>query len=110
MLAMYLLNAIAILIPYVTGNRELAQTLLNSLKPFWYAHLGMATGSVIGIYVGIQLLRGRQYTACVIGAILLVIPMISPCFVLAIPFAIWALILLLNKDTRAAFSEVIHSP
>ncbi len=107
MLVIYGMNALAIAIPYVIGNLELANTLLGSLRPFWYAHLGMATGSVIGFYTGVQLLRGRQYNICIIGAILAAIPMITPCFVLGIPFAIWALVVLLRKDTRAAFAESV---
>lgn len=105
MLILYGMNALAILIPLATGNPDLANSILEVLWPFWYAHLAMILGSLVTLYTAIQLLRGRQHLACLIGAILAAIPIITPCYVMGIPFAIWALVILLRKDTRAAFGE-----
>lgn len=105
LLVLYGMNALAIAIPYISGNLELSKALLGSLRPFWFVHLAMCFGSLIGFYTGIQLLRGRQHSACLIGAILVSLPVISPCFVVGMPFAIWALVVLFRQDTRAAFAE-----
>lgn len=105
MLLLYGMNGLAILIPYARGNPELSSAVVEVLRPFWYAHLAIILGSLVTLYTGIQLLRGRQYLACVIGAILAAIPILTPCYVMGIPFAIWTLIILFRQDTRAAFAE-----
>jgi hypothetical protein len=105
MLILYGMSALAILIPYVRGNPELLEANLELFRPFWFAHLAMILGSLITLYTGAQLFLARQYFACLIGAFLAAIPIITPCYVLGIPFAIWALVILLRKDTRAAFAE-----
>lgn len=59
----------------------------------------------VAYYGAMQMYRGRQYSACVAGAIAAIIPA-NPCLCLTIPFGIWALIILLRKDTRDAFAKV----
>jgi hypothetical protein len=69
------------------------------------AFIGMLGGSLLSLYGAIAMLRGKQYSACVAGAVTASIPFISPCVFLGIPFGIWALVILFRKDTRAAFAE-----
>jgi hypothetical protein len=80
------------------------------LKEFWAYFFNVETLMIIGTFLSIcgaiQMLKGRSYSVCVMGATMSMIPLISPGYVLAIPFGIWALVILLRKDTRAAFAEI----
>lgn len=67
-------------------------------------------GSSFAIYSAIQMLRGRQYVVCVVRACLAIVPLLSPCVFLGFPFGVWALAILLQKDTRAAFAEGRQPP
>jgi hypothetical protein len=62
-------------------------------------------GASFVTYAAIQMLRGRQYVICVIGAFVSMIPFLSPCIFFGIPFGLWALVILLQKETRIAFAE-----
>jgi len=71
--------------------------------------IGIAS-SVIALAVGVVVLLGavrmmalRSYGLALAGAILAMIPCISPCCVLGLPFGIWALVVLMNTEVKAAF-------
>ena len=51
----------------------------------------------------VQMLKQRGYGLALTAAIISVIPCVSPCCVLGIPFGIWALVVLMNDDVKAAF-------
>ena len=55
------------------------------------------------IWGSIGMVRLRGYRNAMAAAVLAVIPVCSPCFVLGIPFGIWALVVLLRADVRAKF-------
>jgi hypothetical protein len=55
------------------------------------------------IWGSIAMLRLQGYRNAMTGAVLAVIPVCSPCFVLGIPFGIWAIVVLLRTDVRARF-------
>jgi len=66
--------------------------------------------SVIGLGIGVVVLLGAvrmmalsSYGLALAGAILAMIPCISPCCVLGLPFGIWALVVLMNTEVKAAF-------
>ena len=59
---------------------------------------------MIGILAGsICMLRLKAYSVAWTAAILAVVPICSPCFILGIPFGIWALILLRQPAVRSSF-------
>ena len=64
------------------------------------------------IILGANRMRNLDsYGFAIAAAILSVIPCISsPCFVLGMPFGIWALVVLMNEDVRNAFSDVEKPP
>lgn len=66
--------------------------------------------SLFFVYCGGQMVRKRRYNLCVAASVIMMIPFLSPGLVLGIPFGIWALVILLRKDTRAAFAETIQAP
>jgi hypothetical protein len=77
---------------------------------------GELTGMVAGLAVwtlttvstllgAISMIRLSSYRSAYIAAVLSVIPICSPCFVLGIPFGIWSLVLLHWADVRERFSS-----
>jgi hypothetical protein len=51
----------------------------------------------------VSMLRLKGYSSAYLAAILSVIPICSPCFVLGIPFGIWALVLLNRAEVKHRF-------
>ncbi|MBN2291138.1 MAG: hypothetical protein JXM70_01860 [Pirellulales bacterium] len=59
----------------------------------------------VAIIVGsINMLRLRGYRTAMTAAIVAMIPICSPCFVLGIPFGIWAIVLLRKPEVQRRFS------
>lgn len=78
------------------------------------AGVGELTGSVGSLAVwllntvtialgSVSMIQMKNYQLAQTAAILSVIPFCSPCFVLGIPFGIWALILLNRPDVKQRF-------
>jgi hypothetical protein len=76
--------------------------------------IGRMVGGVVGGVVGLgadalvffgalALLRVSSYGMAMTGSILAVIPCLSPCCVLGIPFGIWALVVLNDESVKAGF-------
>ena len=66
---------------------------------------------VVGIIVGIVVLIGamkmrklQSYGFAMTAAIIAMIPCISPCCLLGLPFGIWALVILLKPEVKASFT------
>ena len=51
----------------------------------------------------ISMIRLTSYRSAMVAAILSVIPICSPCFVLGIPFGIWAIVVLNRPEVRRRF-------
>jgi hypothetical protein len=62
------------------------------------------TVSLVILLGAVQMIRLRTRWLAMTGSILAVIPVIGPCFCLALPFGIWAIIVLLLPDVREAFA------
>jgi hypothetical protein len=67
------------------------------------ANLAMAGVGLVTILGGIQMLRLRTYWIAIIGAIFAMNPVNCPCCIAEFPIAIWALVVLLRANVRAAF-------
>ena len=72
--------------------------------------LGEAAGALISVIIqliavigGVAMVRGKPYSSAIAGVVVSFIPLCGPCLGLSIPFAIWAVILLLDPDVKAAF-------
>jgi hypothetical protein len=68
-------------------------------------------GSFLGILVGIFLWIGatrmealRSYNLCLVAAILALIPCLSPCCLITLPFGVWALVMLIRPEVKEAFT------
>ncbi len=65
---------------------------------------GVSTAINAAVVLGaIGMLRLKNYSAARLGAICAVIPLCGPCFVLGIPFGIWALVLMRSPEIQASF-------
>lgn len=69
--------------------------------------LGFLVAPII-IYGAIQMMRGRSFGLSRTAAILAVIPLTSCCFVIGIPFGIWALVVLSQPDVKALFRGEVN--
>ena len=72
--------------------------------------IGGLAGGTIGIVMDILVLLGaynlmnlKKYSLAMTGAVIACIPCCGPCFVLGIPFGIWALVLLNNPEIKPHF-------
>lgn len=72
--------------------------------PFWMASFLSSCAMIFGAS---QMGRKQNYPASMTGAIAAILPL-NPCFCLTAPLGIWALVVLLRKETRAAFAEPIQ--
>jgi hypothetical protein len=63
-----------------------------------------AFGQLVMALAAVFLMMRKNYALCISASILALVPCLgSPCFVIGIPFGIWALILLLREDVRYGF-------
>jgi hypothetical protein len=63
----------------------------------------MLVTSIVVVACSTKMKRLDSYAAAMTASILAVIPCLSPCFVLGIPFGIWALIVINQGDVKEAF-------
>jgi len=64
--------------------------------------LGLMTGFV-ALFGAIKMKRREGYPFAIAASIIVMIPCISPCTVLGLPFGIWALVVLSDSSVRATF-------
>jgi hypothetical protein len=74
---------------------------VTNAGPPTYVILMLLDGLIL--FGGIQMLRLRSRGLALATGILGVIPCLSPCCVLGIPFGIWALIVLVKPEVKAMF-------
>ncbi len=77
------------------------------LMPFGFAGgIGLAAGIPLGIVIIIGAVRMKNlqsYGFAMTAAILAMIPCLTPCCALGLPFGIWALVVLSDPQVKAAF-------
>lgn len=62
-------------------------------------------GSIVAIFGGISMMRGKGYRNAFAAAVVACIPCLSPCILLGIPFGIWGIVALNNPETKAFFAQ-----
>lgn len=65
--------------------------------------IAIACGVVV-LLAAMKMKNLQSWVFSMIGAIVAAVPCLSPCCCLGLPVGIWALIVLLNKDVKAAFA------
>jgi hypothetical protein len=84
----------------------LMQVLVDGMEPFPVVMI--AANSAPSFFIGFaawQMRQMRSLGLCRLGAILACIPLLSPVYILGIPFGIWAVIVLYMPSTAAAFDQ-----
>jgi hypothetical protein len=79
------------MLQYLTGTTAIVATIV---------------GSVVGIVIIVGALKMRNlqsYGLAMTSSILAMIPCVSPCCLLGLPFGIWALVVLSKPEVKAAF-------
>jgi hypothetical protein len=88
------------------GGAEAQQFPLMAAFTGTFAIIAAIVGSVIGILiiVGANKMKGLEsYGLAMTASILAMIPCISPCCLLGLPFGIWSLVVLSNPEVKSAF-------
>jgi hypothetical protein len=69
--------------------------------------LGIAVSCFI-IWAGLQMMKLKSWTACVVANILIMIPCFTSCCCLVgIPIGVWGLVQLFNADVKRAFQSPV---
>jgi hypothetical protein len=58
---------------------------------------------LVALFGAIKMRRCESYPFAIAASIIVMIPCISPCTVLGLPFGIWALLVLSDGSVKAAF-------
>ncbi len=92
--------------PRTSFGTEETETLLSAVFGLLIPILALIIDGVI-IYGAFRMKKTASYSWALAAAILSLIPCLSsPCFVLGIPFGIWALMVLLDPEVRPLFDRV----
>ena len=108
---------VSVLIQYSRGALDRTFSEEAEQFGFYIGFWGTAVLGVLGflvapivIYGAIQMMRGRSFSLARTAAILAVIPLTSCCFIIGIPFGIWALVVLAQPDVKALFRGEVSQP
>lgn len=92
-------------------NKDLNQQQQELIKTIFAAQgaLGLVQG-VIGLIVSaviiwgsLKMMKLESYGLAMTASILAMIPCVSPCCILGLPFGIWSLVVLMNAEVKSAF-------
>ena len=93
------------------GMASLAETGQEQLVQVLSGGVGMV-GNVMGLLIGGLVLLGalkmkalESYGWAVAASVIAMIPCVSPCCCLGMPFGIWALVVLVKPEVKAAFAS-----
>jgi hypothetical protein len=71
---------------------------------FGYMHvLASVIGGIVAFIAGRRMANLQAYSLVVLSCFILMVPILSPCWLIGIPVGIWALVVLNKDDVKAAF-------
>jgi hypothetical protein len=65
--------------------------------------VGLAAAALL-IVGGLKMMKLESYALAMIAAVVAAIPCLSPCCCLGLPFTVWAVVVLLKDEVKAAFT------
>lgn len=89
-------------------QEQLDEFRAQMMEPSVIDYVGNAAGVAVAILTlvgGLRMRALRSYGLALTGAVLALLPCCSSCCCVGIPFGIWALIVLLRPEVKAAFSR-----
>ncbi len=92
-------------IGYITGQFQPPAGFMPQLAFRLAWGILILASNVIILIAGINMLGLRRYDTCRLGATLAFIPCIGPCYLLGIPFGVWAAVVLNKPEVRDAFDK-----
>lgn len=91
-------------------REALAANAGSSLLTYVTTALGLAANAFI-IYAAMQMMKLKAWPLAITASILVMIPCFtSCCCVIGIGIGIWSLVVLLNRDVKAAFEAAAATP
>jgi hypothetical protein len=87
-----------------TGEYEWARYAFGGALGTVGALIGLAVAGFI-LWAALQMKALRNWTIALVASILAMIPCISPCCIIGLPIGIWALVVLLKPEVKAAFTS-----
>ncbi len=87
----------------MAGDRE--EQIINMLSG-GFGMISAAVGLFIAgliIYASLEMKKLQQWGLAVAASVLAMVPCISPCCILGLPFGIWCLIVLMKHEVKTAF-------
>ncbi|PHS17685.1 MAG: hypothetical protein COA78_02875 [Blastopirellula sp.] len=82
-----------------------APTILTEVTTSIVALLLMFIAGLITLKGSYDMLYLKNHKSAMSGSVIAMIPFCSPCFLLGIPFGIWAVVLLKKPEVKALFEE-----
>lgn len=87
-----------------TADYDWAQYAFGGAFGVIGALIGLAVAGFI-LWTALQMKELKSWTISVVASILAMIPCISPCCIIGLPIGIWALVVLLKPEVKAAFTS-----
>lgn len=84
-------------------SEEALASLMSGTMAVVFAILGLLAAAVI-IYGALKMKDLQSHPLAVAAAVVAMVPCVSPCCLLGLPVGIWALVVLLRPEVKAAFS------
>lgn len=83
------------------GNEQLMAMMSGGMVVFINI-LGLAMAGLV-FFGALKMMKLEMYGLAIAASVIAMIPCVSPCCLLGLPIGIWALVVLLNQEVKAAF-------
>ena len=83
------------------GNEQLLAMMSGGMGVFINI-LGLAMAGLV-FFGASKMMKLEMYGLAIAASVIAMIPCVSPCCLLGLPIGIWALVVLLNQEVKAAF-------
>lgn len=84
------------------GAQEGVQAMMSGVMGIIFGVIGIIVGGVV-IYGATKMMKLENHGLAMTAAVVAMVPCISPCCILGLPFGIWALTVLNDANVKASF-------
>lgn len=84
------------------STADMTQYMASGISGIVWSVFAIIYQGVI-VWGGMQMMKLESYGLSMAAAIMAMIPCLSPCCVLGIPFGIWALVVLMDENVKVSF-------
>lgn len=97
-----LMNVLGTGMGAMAGGDEGMMQMFSGVAGIVFSIIGIVVGLVI-FFGALKMMKLQSYGFSMATAIVAMIPCISPCCLLGLPIGIWALVVLMKPEVKAAF-------